>query len=84
MGTVWVRRGLWRKDVGLQMLKAGLATVYEAKTDAEFGSEETRLKYVEAERVAKAAKLGIWGLKKGIYVSPYEFKREGRASGSEF
>ncbi len=33
VGTVWVRRFLFfRKDVGLEMLKRGLATTYEAKS----------------------------------------------------
>lgn len=69
--------------MGLQMLKAGLATVYEAKTDAEFGGDNIRLKYLEAERIAKHQRLGIWGLKKGFFISPYEFKKEARASGAE-
>ncbi len=37
VATVYVWKGLLRRDVGLQMLRAGLATVYEAKSGAEFG-----------------------------------------------
>jgi endonuclease YncB( thermonuclease family) len=40
------------------MIKNGLATVYEAKTGAEFGNAEE--KYRRAEEVAKSAKKGIW------------------------
>jgi endonuclease YncB( thermonuclease family) len=53
-----VRRWLFRKDVGLEMLKAGLATVYEAKTGSEFGNSEQ--KYRNAEDKAKADKVGMW------------------------
>lgn len=40
------------------MLKVGLATVYEAKSGAEFGTSET--KYRAAEAKAKAQKVGMW------------------------
>lgn len=51
--------GLWRRqDVGLEMLKAGAATVYEAKYGSEFGGQKHA--YLEAERQAKAQKLGLW------------------------
>ena len=42
VATVWVRRFLFRKDVGKEMLKAGMATVYEAKMGAEFGDFEEK------------------------------------------
>ncbi|KAK8218266.1 hypothetical protein IWZ01DRAFT_145125 [Phyllosticta capitalensis] len=58
VATVTVRRGLFRKDVGLEMLKNGLATVYEAKTGSEFGEFEG--KYRAAEAKAKANKVGMW------------------------
>jgi endonuclease YncB( thermonuclease family) len=58
VAQVYVRRWLFRKDVGLEMLKAGLATVYEAKTGAEFGTSEE--KYRAAEQKAKAQGVGMW------------------------
>lgn len=58
VATVFVRRWLLRRDVGLEMLKAGLATVYEAKFGSEFGAFEKQ--YREAEERAKKAKVGMW------------------------
>ena len=58
VAQVYVRRWLFRKDVGLQMLRAGLATVYEAKTGAEFGTVED--KYRAAEQKARDSKVGMW------------------------
>jgi endonuclease YncB( thermonuclease family) len=57
--TVVRRRWLvWKQDVGLAMLKRGLATVYEAKFGSEFGGSEEA--YREAETRAKAKKVGMW------------------------
>jgi len=57
--TVVRRRWMvWKQDVGLTMLKRGLATVYEAKFGSEFGTEEEA--YREAEAKAKAKKVGMW------------------------
>ena len=57
--TVVRRRWLvWKQDVGLTMLKRGLATVYEAKFGSEFGGSEDA--YREAEAKAKAKKVGMW------------------------
>lgn len=53
-----VRRGLFRRDVGLEMLKSGLATVYEAKTGSEFGTFEEQ--YRSAEEKARQRKVGMW------------------------
>lgn len=72
VATVFVRRFLWRRDVGLEMLKMGLATTYEAKTGVEFGGLEE--KYRAAEAKAKAQKLGIWGGKKKHFESPRDYK----------
>ncbi|MCJ1411609.1 putative endonuclease lcl3 [Ptychographa xylographoides] len=71
VATAYVRRGLLRRDVGLQMLKKGLATVYEAKSGAEFGDLEE--KYRSAEEKAKRKGLGIWRVKKG-FESPRDYK----------
>lgn len=72
VATVWVRRFLVRKDVGMEMLKAGLATVYEAKMGAEFGDFEE--KYRKAEELAKRKKLGMWSGKAEDYESPRDYK----------
>jgi endonuclease YncB( thermonuclease family) len=58
IATVYVRRGIFRKDVGLEMLRVGLATVYEAKSGAEYGGFEQ--KYILAEEKAKKQKIGMW------------------------
>lgn len=58
VAKVYVRRWLFKKDIGLEMLKAGLATVYEAKSGSEFGNSEEQ--YRAAEKKAKAQKVGMW------------------------
>ncbi|KAJ4355289.1 putative endonuclease lcl3 [Ascochyta clinopodiicola] len=82
VAQVYVRKWFFKKDVGLEMLKAGLATVYEAKSGAEFGTSEK--KYRIAERQAKERKAGMWtrpgliqrlaGAKTKIPESPREYK----------
>ena len=72
VATVWVRRFLFRKDVGKEMLKRGLATVYEAKMGAEYGNFEE--KYRKAEELAKRKKLGMWAGKMEDYESPRDYK----------
>ncbi|KAL8847249.1 MAG: hypothetical protein Q9221_007705 [Calogaya cf. arnoldii] len=72
VGTVYVRKWLLRRDVGLQMLKCGLATVYEAKSGAEYGGRET--KYRMAENLAKLRKKGMWGGSMKDYESPRGYK----------
>lgn len=58
VAQVYVRKWFFRRDVGLEMLKAGLATVYEAKSGAEFGKSEEQ--YRAAEKHAKERKVGMW------------------------
>ena len=58
VAQVYVRKWLFKKDVGLEMLKKGLGTVYEAKTGAEFGNVEE--KYRAAEEKAREQKVGMW------------------------
>ncbi|PHH49805.1 putative endonuclease LCL3 [Ceratocystis fimbriata CBS 114723] len=71
IATVFIWRwGILRYDVGLEMLKRGLATTYKAKTGVEFGGRETLYKAAEAK--AKTAKVGIWSLKN--FESPREYK----------
>ncbi|KAI1329574.1 hypothetical protein F5Y16DRAFT_89348 [Xylariaceae sp. FL0255] len=72
VATVFVRRFLIRRDVGLEMLKKGLATTYEAKTGAEFGGLEQ--KYKAAEAKAKRKKRGMWSGKSELYESPRDYK----------
>ena len=59
VATAYVRRGLLRRDVGYQMLKLGLATVYEAKAGIEFGPG-LEDKYRKAELWAKTRRKGLW------------------------
>lgn len=72
VATVYVRRWLLRRDVGLQMLKRGLATVYEAKSGAEYGNMEE--KYRKAEKGARLKRMGMWGESKKGYESPRDYK----------
>jgi endonuclease YncB( thermonuclease family) len=58
VAQVYVRKWFLKKDVGLEMLKAGLATVYEAKTGSEFGTSEAQ--YRAAEQQAKDRRVGMW------------------------
>jgi endonuclease YncB( thermonuclease family) len=50
--------GFWKSDVGLEMIKNGMATVYEAKFGSEFGGREDV--YRQAEADAKRKRLGMW------------------------
>jgi endonuclease YncB( thermonuclease family) len=72
VATVFVRRGLLRRNVGLEMLKAGMATVYEAKSGAEFGDLEDKYRQVEAQ--ARSRRKGIWSGKQKDFESPREYK----------
>ncbi|KAF2013302.1 SNase-domain-containing protein [Aaosphaeria arxii CBS 175.79] len=58
VAQVFIRKWFVQKDVGLEMLKQGLATVYEAKTGSEFGKSEQI--YRDAEQKAKANHVGMW------------------------
>ncbi|KAL8862840.1 MAG: hypothetical protein Q9178_000782 [Gyalolechia marmorata] len=72
VATVYVRKWLLRRDVGLQILKRGLATVYEAKSGAEYGNLEE--KYRKTEKWAKLKRKGMWAGDKKGYESPREYK----------
>ncbi|KAL9612576.1 MAG: hypothetical protein Q9167_002827 [Letrouitia subvulpina] len=78
VATVYIRRWLLRKDVGFEMLKRGLATVYEAKSGAEFGKLED--KYRKAEKWAKIKRKGMWAGKQKDYESPRDYKTRMTAS----
>lgn len=62
VATVYLRRFLFfRRDIGLEMLRRGLATTYEAKSGVEFGGEVMEKRYREVEADAKNRNLGLWG-----------------------
>ena len=82
VSTAFIWKYLLRRDVGLQMLKTGLATVYEAKSGAEYGGREEMYRRVEGR--AKSRGRGMWA-SKGMWPwrgkvsdveSPMEFKRK--------
>ncbi|KAH7408263.1 hypothetical protein DE146DRAFT_645740 [Phaeosphaeria sp. MPI-PUGE-AT-0046c] len=83
VAQVYVRKWFFRKDVGLEMLKAGLATVYEAKSGAEFGTSEDQ--YRAAETKAKEQKVGMWSKRtllqklSGVSTQTLESPREYKA-----
>ncbi|KAI0196873.1 SNase-domain-containing protein [Astrocystis sublimbata] len=78
VATVYVRHFLFRRDVGLEMLKCGMATTYEAKSGVEYGGLEAE--YKAAEATAKAKKLGIWSGKPEHFESPRDYKTRMNAS----
>lgn len=68
---VWKWNG--RRDVSAEMLRNGLAVMYESKMGAEFGDCEQWYRKLEAK--AKAKRRGLWSLGKK-FVSPGEYKRK--------
>ena len=50
--------GFWKTDVGLEMIKNGMATVYEAKFGSEFGDKEAQ--YRRAMEKAQRKQIGMW------------------------
>ncbi|KAG8527035.1 uncharacterized protein KY384_008464 [Bacidia gigantensis] len=79
VATVYVWRWCLRRDVGLQMLNRGLATIYDAKTGAEFGAFEDM--YRKAEQRAKAKKKGIWSGDMKDFESPRDYKNRLKGKG---
>lgn len=70
VATVFVRKPPFflRKDVSMELLKRGLAVVYDAKRGAEFGGPLMEDKYRTMEYLAKKKKLGIWSYeRKGFF-----------------
>ncbi|KAL4979479.1 putative endonuclease lcl3 [Aspergillus desertorum] len=82
VATVYVRHALdfpipfRRRDVSYEMLKRGLATVYEAKSGAEFGGDATEAKYRNAQWWAKLRGNGMWkGFRRNKeFESPRKYK----------
>ncbi|KAK4154647.1 hypothetical protein C8A00DRAFT_14235 [Chaetomidium leptoderma] len=83
VATVYVRKApfFFRRDVGLELLKRGLAVTYEGKTGAEFGGAKMEARYREAEATAKKKGKGLWGGggKKRELETPMEYKRRMKA-----
>lgn len=73
VGSAYVWKGLWRRDVSMQMLKAGLATIYEAKSGVEFGKGDEQ-RYRKAEWWAKTRGKGMWTGKNKDFESPRDYK----------
>lgn len=67
---VWKWNG--KKDVSAEMLKNGVAIVYEGKVGAEFGDNEDR--YRSLEKRAKWLKRGVWSIGKKM-MTPGEYKK---------
>ncbi|EEQ33117.1 putative endonuclease lcl3 [Microsporum canis] len=76
VATVYAYRFLFfPQDIGLQMLREGLATIYEAKSGAEFGGPKQEKKYRDAEALAKKKGKGLWKAKASSdWESPRDFK----------
>ncbi|KAL3457069.1 putative endonuclease lcl3 [Aspergillus heterothallicus] len=82
VATVYVRRALdfpipfRRRDVSYEMLRRGLATVYEAKSGSEFGGKAKEERYRSAEWWAKMKGNGMWkGFRRNKdWESPREYK----------
>lgn len=81
VATVFIRKGLLRRDVGLQMLRAGLAGVYEAKSGVEFGGKDIEVNYRAAEKWAKKKGRGMWAATKTLE-TPREYKNRYRDGGT--
>ena len=77
--SVWVTRfWFFSSNVSLQMAKYGFATVYD-RTGAVYGGIKEKL--VEAEKSARAKKLGMWSQDMTKYVTPMDFKAKHKAGG---
>ena len=65
----WLRG--W-KDVSLEMLREGMAVVYEGKSTAEFDGREKRYRLYEF--ISKSKRKGLWIQKK--FVTPGQYKNQ--------
>lgn len=68
-GQVWKWSG--KKDISAEMIKQGLAIVYESSVGAEFGGYESW--YRSLEKKARRLKKGVWALAK--FQTPGSFKK---------
>lgn len=68
--------GLGRRNVSLELTRAGYATLYEG-AGAQYGGKLMKSVYMAAEEVARRRGVGMWADRTG-YVSPMEFKKAAR------
>ncbi|AOA61196.1 hypothetical protein PP7435_CHR1-0370 [Komagataella phaffii CBS 7435] len=71
VGRVFIFRWNGWNDVSEEMLRNGVAIVYENKSSAEFDGMKER--YLKVENKAKKKKKGLWGIERGL--TPGEYKR---------
>lgn len=64
--------GIAKKNVSLELSRAGYATLYRG-SDAHYGGERIRRMYEAAEEVARKRRIGMWADRN--YVSPMDFKK---------
>ncbi|KAK4131736.1 SNase-domain-containing protein [Trichocladium antarcticum] len=89
VATVYVRKPPFffpRKDVGMELIRRGLAVTYEGKTGAEFGGAKMEARYKAAEAAARRKGKGLWAGEKGGLLggrreveTPMAFKRRMKA-----
>ncbi|PHH74490.1 hypothetical protein CDD82_4910 [Ophiocordyceps australis] len=72
VASVYIWRYCIRRDVGLEMIKRGLATVYEGTYGAEYGGRKEV--YLQAEAKAKKKRLGMWSGSAKRFESPRQYK----------
>jgi len=77
LASVYVPRFyFWRTNVGLKLVEAGLATVYQA-SGAQYGGIKDQL--IAAEQRAKKKGKGIWSKQLTNNDTPAEYKRKLRS-----
>lgn len=74
VGKVLVLKWTGFKDVSEEMIKKGLATVYEAKAGAEFDGKEAI--YRKQQYKAQKHKIGMWSTDKKNFLTPREYKNK--------
>lgn len=74
VGKVLVLKWTGFKDVSEEMIKVGLATVYEAKAGAEFDGKEKV--YRKRQYKAQRNKVGMWNINKNNFLTPREYKNK--------
>ena len=85
VATAYVRKWPWfflRRDVGLELLRRGLAVTYEGKTGAEFGGKGVEERYRAAEALARKKGKGMWEgemKREEVLETPGEFKKRMKA-----
>lgn len=69
--------GIGRKNLSLELSRAGYATLYD-RSGAQYGGERMKRLYMAVEKSAKRRRVGMWADLKG-YVSPMDYKQAVRA-----